>query len=155
VRESRTHGSARGACDETHVPTAISARVSVLDRRTSSTPLRRPPWLSLYLARRCSAGLTRSSCRIGKSKENTMGDVRISAAFDANLPNLDRKVRINSFYDAQVFVRRWAIRDKDRVIRALLRRMERANSSETANSALEELKQELAARGLLPDLEST
>ena len=84
-----------------------------------------------------------------------MGDVRISAAFDANLPNLDRKVRINSFYDAQVFVRRWAIRDKDRAIRALLRRMERANSSETANSALEELKQELAARGLLPDLEST
>jgi hypothetical protein len=84
-----------------------------------------------------------------------MGDVRISAAFDANLPNLDRKVRINSFYDAQVFIRRWAIRDKDRVIRALLRRMERANSSETANSALEELKQELAARGLLPDLEST
>ena len=84
-----------------------------------------------------------------------MDDVRISAAFDANLPNLDRKVRINSFYDAQVFVRRWAIRDKDRVIRALLRRMERANSSETANSALEELKQELAARGLLPDLEST
>jgi hypothetical protein len=84
-----------------------------------------------------------------------MGDVRISAAFDANLPNLDRKVRINSFYDAQVFVRRWAIRDKDRVIRALLRRMERANSSETANSALEELKQELATRGLLPDLEST
>ena len=84
-----------------------------------------------------------------------MDDVRISAAFDANLPNLDRKVRINSFYDAQVFVRRWAIRDKDRAIRALLRRMERANSSETGNSALEELKQELAARGLLPDLEST
>ena len=84
-----------------------------------------------------------------------MDDVRISAAFDANLPNLDRKVRINSFYDAQVFVRRWAIRDKDRAIRALLRRMERANSSETANSALEELKQQLAARGLLPDLEST
>jgi hypothetical protein len=84
-----------------------------------------------------------------------MGDVRISAAFDANLPNLDRKVRINSFYDAQVFVRRWAIRDKDRAIRALLRRMERANSSETANSAIEELKQELAARGLLPDLEAT
>ena len=48
-----------------------------------------------------------------------MSDVRIAAAFDANLPNLDRTVRINSFYDAQVFVRRWAIRDKDRVIRAL------------------------------------
>jgi hypothetical protein len=80
-----------------------------------------------------------------------MSDVRIAAAFDANLPNLDRTVRISSFYDAQVFVRRWAIRDKDRVIRALLRRMERANSSEAANSAIEDLKRELAARGLLPD----
>ena len=83
-----------------------------------------------------------------------MSDVRIAAAFDANLPNLDRTVRINSFYDAQVFVRRWAIRDKDRVIRALLRRMERANSSEAANSAIEELKRELAARGLLPTAEA-
>jgi hypothetical protein len=53
-----------------------------------------------------------------------------------------------------VFVRRWAIRDKDRVIRALLRRMERANSSEAANSAIEELKRELAARGLLPEAET-
>jgi hypothetical protein len=26
VRESRTHGSGRGACDETHVPTATCAR---------------------------------------------------------------------------------------------------------------------------------
>jgi len=59
-----------------------------------------------------------------------MSDLRIAAVFDANLPNLSRPVRINSFYDAQVFVRRWAIRDKDRVIRVLLRRMERANSSE-------------------------
>jgi hypothetical protein len=80
-----------------------------------------------------------------------MSDVRIAAVFDANLPNLSRPVRINSFYDAQVFVRRWAIRDKDRVIRVLLRRMERANSSEAANSAIQELKRELAARGLLPD----
>jgi hypothetical protein len=79
-----------------------------------------------------------------------MSDVRIAAEFDANLPNLDRPVRISSFYDAQVFVRRWAIRDKDRTIRALVRRMERANSSETADSAMQELKRELAARGLLP-----
>jgi hypothetical protein len=48
-----------------------------------------------------------------------MSDVRIAAVSDANLPNLDRSVRINSFYDAQVFVRRWAIRDKDRAIRVL------------------------------------
>ena len=74
-----------------------------------------------------------------------MSDVRIAAAFDANLPNLDRTVRINSFYDAQVFVRRWAIRDKDRVIRALLRRMERANSSEAANSTLGASRSELPA----------
>jgi hypothetical protein len=78
-----------------------------------------------------------------------MSDLRIAAVFDANLPNFSRSVRITSFYDAQVFVRRWAIRDKDRAIRALVRRMERANSSEAANSAIEELKRELAARGLL------
>ncbi len=71
------------------------------------------------------------------------------------LPNLSRSVRISSFYDAQVFVRRWAIRDKDRVIRVLLRRMERANSSEAANSAMQELKRELAARGLLPAAHGT
>ena len=27
MRESRTYGSGRGACDETHVPTATTARV--------------------------------------------------------------------------------------------------------------------------------
>jgi hypothetical protein len=27
MRESRTYGSVRGACDETHVPTATAARV--------------------------------------------------------------------------------------------------------------------------------
>ena len=84
-----------------------------------------------------------------------MSDVRIAGEFDANLPNLDRPVRISSFFDAQVFVRRWAIRDKDRTIRLLLRRMEKANSSEAANSAIEELKRELAARGLLSDKAST
>ena len=79
-----------------------------------------------------------------------MSDVSIDAVFDANLPNLDRPVRIKSFYEAQVFVRRWAIRDKDPSIRVLLRKLERANSSTTANSAIQELKRELAARGLLP-----
>ena len=102
--------------------------------------------VALYVTRR------RTGCdAIDNPKEAHMSDVRIAAVFDANLPNLSRSVRINSFYDAQVFVRRWAIRDKDRVIRVLLRRMERANSSEAANSAIQELKRELAARGLLPD----
>jgi hypothetical protein len=80
-----------------------------------------------------------------------MSDLRLAGVFEANLPNLAWPVRIGSFFDAQVFVRRWAIRDKDPAVRGLLRRMEKANSSETAASAIAELKQELAARGLLPD----
>jgi hypothetical protein len=79
-----------------------------------------------------------------------MSDIALEAVFDANLPNLSRPVRINSFYEAQVFVRRWAIRDKDPSIRVLLRKLERANSATTANSAIVDLKYELAARGLLP-----
>ena len=83
-----------------------------------------------------------------------MGDLRLAGAFDAKLPNRARLVRIGSFFDAQVFVRRWAIRDKDPAVRVLLRRMERANSSEAVASAIRELKRELAARGLLPDTAS-
>src|SRR5215470_5441866 len=33
MRESRTYGSVRGACDETHVPTATAARVHIAARR--------------------------------------------------------------------------------------------------------------------------
>src|SRR5262249_14436440 len=33
MRESRTYGSVRGACDETHVPTATPPRVYCADRR--------------------------------------------------------------------------------------------------------------------------
>src|SRR5436190_3689957 len=33
MRESRTYGSVRGACDETHVPTATSPRVHIAVRR--------------------------------------------------------------------------------------------------------------------------
>jgi hypothetical protein len=81
-----------------------------------------------------------------------MSDARFARVFDASLPNVASPVRINSFFDAQVFVRRWAIRDKDPAVRVLLRRMEKANSSETATSAIEELKRELARRGLLPEM---
>jgi hypothetical protein len=45
--------------------------------------------------------------------------------FDACLPGIARPVRITSLYDAQVFARRWVIRDKDRDLRVLLRRLER------------------------------
>jgi hypothetical protein len=87
-------------------------------------------------------------------KGRDMGDVRIAGMFDANLPDLALPVRISSFFEAQVFVRRWAIRDKDPAVRVLLRRMEKANSSEAVTSAIEELKRELAARGLLPEMRS-
>jgi hypothetical protein len=123
-------------------------------RRNAISPDARHAGVVLFLIRPV-AGRRRCVHHTGGVIEgDCMSDVRIAAAFDANLPNLDRTVRISSFYDAQVFVRRWAIRDKDRVIRALLRRMERANSSEAANSAIEELKRELAARGLLPAAEA-
>jgi hypothetical protein len=79
-----------------------------------------------------------------------MNDVGIAEVFDANLPNLNRSVRIKSYYEAVVFVRRWAIRDKDPAIKTLLRRMEGANSSESANGAVRDMKRELATRGLLP-----
>jgi hypothetical protein len=79
-----------------------------------------------------------------------MSDFSTDAVFDANLPDLARAVRIKSFYEAQVFVRRWMIRDKDPSIRLLCRKLETANSADTVNSAIQELKRELAARGLLP-----
>jgi len=81
-----------------------------------------------------------------------VSDIAREAVFDANLPNLSQPVRIKSFYEAQVFVRRWAIRDKDPSIRVLLRKLERANSATTANRAILDLKRELAARGLLPTM---
>ncbi len=69
--------------------------------------------------------------------------------FDAYLPNLADPVRIASFDDAKVFARRWVIRDKDRDLKALIRRMEKANSSETTETAIRDFKQALRTRGLL------
>ena len=69
--------------------------------------------------------------------------------FDANLPGASQTVRIASFHDAKVFVARWVIRDKDPSLKALLRNMEQARSSATADGAIQELQQALSARGLL------
>ena len=69
--------------------------------------------------------------------------------FDANLPGASQAVRIASLYDAKVFVCRWVIRDKDPALKALLRHMEQARSSATADSAIRQLQQALASRGLL------
>ncbi len=69
--------------------------------------------------------------------------------FDANLPGASRTVRIASLYDAKVFACRWVIRDKDPALKALLRHLEKANSFATMDGAIRELKQALAARGML------
>lgn len=69
--------------------------------------------------------------------------------FDAFLPRLEKSVRITSLHDAQVFVRRWAIRDKDPELKALARRLERVRSGESTVGALGDLRQALASRNLL------
>ena len=70
--------------------------------------------------------------------------------FDARLPAFEAAVRITSIYDAQVFTRRWVIRDKDRNLKALLRKLERANSAQLSDDAMTAFKQALSMRDLLP-----
>lgn len=70
--------------------------------------------------------------------------------FDACLPAVAVPVRITSIYDAQIFTRRWVIRDKDRELKALLRKLERANSARLIEQAMNDFKQTLSVRGLLP-----
>ena len=71
--------------------------------------------------------------------------------FEACLPQVAKSVRITGLYDAQVFARRWVIRDKDPALKALVRCLEKARSAETSASALRDLKSALASRGLLPE----
>ncbi len=78
-----------------------------------------------------------------------MADALGMYGFAAYLPRLGEPVRIGTYADAQLFVRRWTIRDKDPTLRELARRMERANSSERMNETMRELRRELAARGML------
>jgi hypothetical protein len=70
--------------------------------------------------------------------------------FDAHLPLVATAVRITSLSDAQIFMRRWVIRDKDRNLKALLRTLERANSAARIAVAMEEFKRALAEHALLP-----
>jgi hypothetical protein len=70
--------------------------------------------------------------------------------FDARLPAVAAPVRITSIYDAQIFTRRWVIRDKDRELKALLRVLERANSGALIEAAMGEFKRVLSERALLP-----
>ncbi len=71
--------------------------------------------------------------------------------FDALLPGVALPVRITSHYDAQIFTRRWVIRDKDPLLKVLLRRLEKANSTVLIDEAMSSFKRELAQRALLPE----
>jgi hypothetical protein len=75
---------------------------------------------------------------------------RFPQHFDARLPSVAAAIRITSIYDAQIFMRRWVIRDKDRNLKALLRRLERANSIALIDDAMRDFRQALSAHGLLP-----
>jgi hypothetical protein len=70
--------------------------------------------------------------------------------FDAWLPAIAKPVRITSIYDAQVFTRRWVIRDKDPDLKVLLRKLERANSAALIDEAIGYFKHAQSARALLP-----
>ena len=69
--------------------------------------------------------------------------------FDAGFPGASLPVRVASLYDAKIFTRRWVIRDKEPALKVLLRTLEAANSSATADVAIRQLKQALARRGML------
>jgi hypothetical protein len=69
--------------------------------------------------------------------------------FDAGFPGATQTVRITNLHEAKVFARRWVIRDKEPALKALLRQMEKANSSATADIAIRQLKRALETRGLL------
>jgi hypothetical protein len=75
--------------------------------------------------------------------------------FDACLPQVAKSVRITCLHDAQVFARRWVIRDKDPALKALVRCLEKARSAETSANALQELKSALESRGLLRQATAT
>ncbi len=69
--------------------------------------------------------------------------------FDARLPAVAVPVRITSIYDAQIFTRRWVIRDKDRNLKVLLRKLEKANGGASIEQAMVDFKQALSSRSLL------
>jgi hypothetical protein len=70
--------------------------------------------------------------------------------FDACLPRLADPVRIACLHDAQVFARRWVIRDKDPALKALVRCLDKARGAEAGTNAIADLKRALDSRGLLP-----
>ncbi len=110
-----------------------------LSRRPGRTPLA-VPVLAAFSCEFTSRFLVQEAREMSLPQTNS---------FDAQLPGVSQSVRIASFHDAKVFVCRWTIRDKDPSLKALLRHMEQARSSATADSAIWQLKQMLTSRGML------
>jgi hypothetical protein len=77
-----------------------------------------------------------------------------SEQFNAFLPRSEKAVWIAGFYDAQIFARRWTIRDKDPALKALLRCLDRARGPEMSNRAMLDFKSALSSRGLLGGADS-
>jgi hypothetical protein len=72
-----------------------------------------------------------------------------SQQFDAYLPRAGKTVRISGLHDAQVFTRRWTIRDKDPALKVLLRSLNGARDAEMSARAMLDFKSALESRGLL------
>jgi hypothetical protein len=68
--------------------------------------------------------------------------------FSATLPGVAVPIRITSIYEAQIFLRRWVIRDGDLALKKLLRRLERAHCSNSIYDAIAEFKRMLMRHGL-------
>src|SRR6516165_5617811 len=91
MRESRTYGSVRGACDETHVPTATEARVHHAARRRGCVAARGAPEITieqpmkiqrrkfLYLA--AAGAVTSWLCRPASAQTYPSRSVRILVAY--------------------------------------------------------------------------
>lgn len=69
--------------------------------------------------------------------------------FRARLPEVTAPVSIQSLCDAQIFSRRWVIRDKDPALKKLVRLLDRARGGAETTSALRALQDALASRNLL------
>jgi hypothetical protein len=63
MRESRTYGSGRGACDETHVPTATPPRVYFAPRRRGGMAAR-GAGAGTQAINLCATGLVARSCKV-------------------------------------------------------------------------------------------
>src|SRR5215831_529823 len=88
MRESRTYGSVRGACDETHVPTATAARLHHAARRRGGVAARGAAAWPLAARAQQGERMQRIGVLIaGLTENDSEGQLRM-AAFRRGLQNL-------------------------------------------------------------------